>query len=137
MWLAKMLDCPVLLASDIDRDGVFAQLYGTIMLLDDDETSLIKGLVINKFRGDKKVLEPGLKMLEDLCKIPVIGVLNYMNVDIDDEDSLSARLENETKIKAIDVAVIRIPKISNFSDFTPLEKYKQCICTVCKKNWTA
>lgn len=133
MGLAKMLDCPVLLAGDIDRGGVFAQLYGTVMLLDDDEKSLIKGLVINKFRGDKKILDPGLKMLEDLCKIPVVGVLDYMDVDIDDEDSLSTRLENETKIKAIDVAVIRLPKISNFTDFSPLENISNVSVRYVKK----
>ncbi|MCI1931914.1 MAG: cobyric acid synthase [Clostridia bacterium] len=133
MGLAKMLNSPVLLAGDIDRGGVFAQLYGTVMLLDNNERNFIKGLVINKFRGDKKILEPGLKTLEDLCKIPVMGVIDYINVDIDDEDSLSSKLENETKTNAIDVAVIRLPKISNFTDFSPLENIENVSVRYVKK----
>ena len=86
MGLAAMVDAPVLLAGDIDRGGVFAQLYGTVELLEPEERNRIKGLIINKFRGDKSILEPGLRQLEDLCKIPVAGVVPYMNVDIEDED---------------------------------------------------
>ncbi len=75
MGLAAMVDAPVLLAGDIDRGGVFAQLYGTVELLEPEERNRIKGLIINKFRGDKSILEPGLRQLEDLCKIPVAGVV--------------------------------------------------------------
>ena len=88
MGLAKMTDAPVLLVGDIDRGGVFAQVYGTVALLEEDERSRIKGILINKFRGDKSILEPGIKMLEDKCSKPVYGVIPYINIDIDDEDSL-------------------------------------------------
>ncbi|MCC8029203.1 MAG: cobyric acid synthase [Lachnospiraceae bacterium] len=93
MGMAKMAKAPVLLAGDIDRGGVFAQLYGTILLLDEDERSLVKGLIINKFRGDQTILDPGIRMLEELCKKEVVGVVPYMDVDLEDEDSLSERLE--------------------------------------------
>ena len=73
MGLARLVDAPVLLVGDIDRGGVFAQLYGTVALLDPEERARIKGLVINKFRGDRAILEPGLKTLEDLCGVPVAG----------------------------------------------------------------
>ena len=87
MGLAKLVDAPVLLVGDIDRGGVFAQLYGTVALLEEDERRRIKGVVVNKFRGDRAILEPGLKTLEQLCGIPVAGVIPYAHVDIDDEDS--------------------------------------------------
>ena len=86
MGLAKLVDAPVLLVGDIDRGGVFAQLYGTVALLEEDERRRIKGVVVNKFRGDRAILEPGLKTLEQLCGIPVAGVIPYTHVDIDDED---------------------------------------------------
>ena len=116
MGMAEMADCPVLLAGDIDRGGVFAQLYGTVMLLEERERMRIKGVIINKFRGDRRILEPGLKMLEDKINIPVAGVLPFINVDIDDEDSLSPAFE-KNEAGEIDIAVIRLPKISNFTDF--------------------
>ena len=123
MGLAKMVDAPVLLVGDIDRGGVFAQLYGTVALLEEDERARIKGTVINKFRGDKTILEPGLKTLEELCKVPVAGVIPYVHVDIDDEDSLSERFCRDTQRKLLDIAVIRLPRISNFTDFAPFERY--------------
>lgn len=92
MGLAEMVDAPVLLVGDIDRGGVFAQLYGTIALLEESERRRVKGLIINKFRGDRAILEPGLAQLEALCGIPVVGVVPYTQVDIDEEDSLSRRL---------------------------------------------
>lgn len=116
MGLAEMVDAPVLLAGDIDRGGVFAQLYGTTALLEPKERARVRGLIINKFRGDKEILAPGLKQLEELCRIPVVGVVPYLNVDLEDEDSLSLKLE-EKKAAAIDLAVIRLPRISNFTDF--------------------
>ena len=122
MGLAAMVDAPVLLAGDIDRGGVFAQLYGTVELLEPEERNRIKGLIINKFRGDKSILEPGLRQLEDLCKIPVAGVVPYMNVDIEDEDSLSSKLGNTRQKGCIDIAVIRFPKISNFTDMDVFER---------------
>ena len=95
MGMAKMADAPVLLVGDIDRGGVFAQLYGTVMLLDDEEKSRIKGTIINKFRGDVEILRPGLDMIENLTNVPVVGVVPYGYFMIDDEDSLSERFENK------------------------------------------
>ena len=80
MGLAKMVDAPVVLVGDIDRGGVFAQLFGTVMLLEAEERNRIKGLVINKFRGDRTILDPGIKQIEQLCQIPMAGVIPYMNV---------------------------------------------------------
>lgn len=125
MGMAKMAGAPVLLVGDIDRGGVFAQLYGTIKLLDDNEQDIIKGTIINKFRGDVSLLSDGLRQIEGLTNKPVLGVVPMMDVDIDDEDSLSERFQAfrvKDKEKAvIDVAVIRLPKISNFTDFYGLE----------------
>ena len=123
MGFAEMVGAPVLLAGDIDRGGVFAQLYGTIALLDEKERARIKGTIINKFRGDRAILEPGLKILEDLCKVPVAGVIPYLHLDIDDEDSLTERFSRGDIRKQIDLAVIRLPRISNFTDFSPFEHY--------------
>ena len=114
----------VLLVGDIDRGGVFAQLYGTVALLEEDERRRIKGVVVNKFRGDRAILEPGLKTLEELCGIPVAGVIPYTHVDIDDEDSLTERFGRSTERKLLDIAVIRVPRISNFTDFSPFEHYE-------------
>jgi adenosylcobyric acid synthase len=121
MGMARMAKAPVLLVGDIDRGGVFAQLYGTVALLDDDEKAYVKATVINKFRGDVKLLEPGLTMLEELTNKPVAGVLPYLNVDIDDEDSLSERLTRGSGGAAVDIAVVRLPHLSNFTDFAALE----------------
>ncbi len=120
MGMAKQAKSPVLLVGDIDRGGVFAQLYGTIALLNPDERAMVKGIVINKFRGDESILTPGIKQLEDLCGVPVVGVVPYMHLDIDDEDSLSERLENRPAAQ-VDIAVIRLPRLSNFTDFRALE----------------
>jgi len=121
MGMAKMAKAPVLLAGDIDRGGVFAQLYGTVELLEEDERKMIKGLIINKFRGDKTILDPGVAMLEEKCGIPVVGVAPYMNIQVEDEDSLTERFERPQEVGQIDMAVIRVPRISNFTDFNPLE----------------
>ena len=123
MGLAKLVDAPVLLVGDIDRGGVFAQLYGTVALLEEDEQKRIKGTVVNKFRGDRSILEPGIRILEELCGVPVAGVIPYTHVDIDDEDSLTGRFSRTTERKLLDIAVIRLPRISNFTDFTPFERY--------------
>ena len=88
MGMAEMADAPVLLIADIDRGGVFAQLYGTVMLLPEKNRKRIKGMIINKFRGDKSLLDPGIKMIEDLVKIPVIATIPYMHLELADEDSL-------------------------------------------------
>lgn len=121
MGMAKAVKAPVLLVGDIDRGGVFAQLIGTIILLDQDERDMIKGLIINKFRGDKTILDSGVEMLEQKCQIPVVGVAPYMNIEVEDEDSLTERFVNKKEIGLIDIAVIRLPRISNFTDFNPFE----------------
>ena len=123
MGLAKLVDAPVLLVGDIDRGGVFAQLYGTVALLEPEERARVKGIVVNKFRGDRAILEPGLEKLEELCGVPVAGVVPYLCVDIDDEDSLSARFESGRGGGLVDIAVIRLPRISNFTDFSPFERW--------------
>lgn len=121
MGLARRTDSPVLLVGDIDRGGVFAQLAGTLMLLEEDERARVKGCIVNKFRGDPDILRPGLAMLEARCGKPVIGVLPMLAVDIEDEDSLSRRFAAEAGNAALDIAVIRLPMISNFTDFMALE----------------
>lgn len=118
MGMAKMADAPVILVADIDRGGVFASAYGTIKLLPEEEQDRFCGIVINKFRGDVEILKPGLKMLEDLTQKPVLGVLPMEKIDVDDEDSLSDRLNQKVCTDAVDVAVIRLPHISNFTDFS-------------------
>ena len=120
MGLAKLVKSPVLLVGDIDRGGVFAQLLGTQMLLEEEEKQYLKGMIINKFRGDKTILDPGIEMLKDRAKVPVVGVVPYMDVCIDDEDSLTTRFERRKEM-ALDLAVIRFPRISNFTDFSVFE----------------
>lgn len=122
MGMAKMAGAPVLLCADIDRGGVFASLYGTVALLTEDERSRVKGLIINNFRGDRTILDPGVKMLEELTGIAVVGVVPHMHVDLDDEDSLSSRFGESCGVGLVDIAVIRLPHISNFTDFNPLSR---------------
>ncbi len=119
MGLAGMVGAPVLLVGDIDRGGVFAQIVGTVELLEEEERKRIKGTIINKFRGDKEILRPGLDMLSERTGIPVCGVVPYFYLDIDDEDSLTERFGRKNGAGRIDIAVIRLPRISNFTDFAP------------------
>ena len=121
MGMAKLAQAPVLLVGDIDRGGVFAQLVGTMELLDADERALVKATVVNKFRGDVTLFDEGVKILQEKTGVPVAGVLPYLDVDLDDEDSLSERLTRREAAGLLDVAVVRLPKISNFTDFAPLE----------------
>ena len=123
MGMAELVDAPVLLVGDMDRGGVFAQLYGTIALLEENERKRVKGTIVNKFRGDRAILQPGIDILEKICGVPVAGVIPYTHVDIDDEDSLSTRFTRENTRKAIDIAVIKLPRISNFTDVSPLERF--------------
>ncbi len=128
MGLAEMVDAPVLLVGDIDRGGVFAQLLGTVMLLEDQEKARIGGLIINKFRGDASLLDSGIVMLEEKGGIPVAGVVPYMDIQVEDEDSLSERLTRCKRQSAdnsgmIDIAVMRLPKLSNFSDMDVFEQF--------------
>lgn len=120
MRMAEIADAPVLLVGDIDRGGVFAQLIGTVMLLEKGEQERVKGLIINKFRGDKQILDPGLAMITEKCGKEILGVVPYMDVDIEEEDSLAEGLDRKTVRGCIDVAVIKLPRISNFTDFQAL-----------------
>ena len=118
MGLAALLDAPVLLVGDIDPGGVFAQLYGTLELLENDERKRIAGLIINKFRGDVSLLTPGIDMLEKKCGKAVLGVVPMAKVDLDEEDSItSAFAVRKDENAVIDIAIIRLPHISNFTDF--------------------
>ncbi len=123
MGMAKMAGAPVMLVGDIDRGGVFAQLYGTLALLEPEERAMVKATIINKFRGDVSILAPGLALMYDLVKVPCAGVVPYTYADIDDEDSLSERLCAGTR-KEIDIAVISLPRISNFTDFSPFSRFQ-------------
>ncbi|WP_294473180.1 cobyric acid synthase [uncultured Intestinimonas sp.] len=125
MGMARLANAPVLLAGDIDRGGVFASLYGTVKLLEPEEQARIKGLIINKFRGDVEILRPGLKTLEGLTGKPVLGVVPMLDVDIDDEDSLSPKLCRGGETGLADIAVVRLPRLSNFTDFNPLERVEE------------
>ena len=121
MGVAKLVQAPVLLVGDIDRGGVFAQLAGTMMLLDEDERRMVRATVVNKFRGDPTLFDTGLELLREHTGVPVAGLVPYLPVDLDDEDSLSERLHRRRHDALLDVAVIRLPRISNFTDFIALE----------------
>jgi adenosylcobyric acid synthase len=119
----RLTQAPIILVGDIERGGVFASLYGTVKLLPEDVRKNVKGFIINKFRGDLEILKPGLKQLEEKTGIPVLGVLPYFKLNIPSEDSVS--LEDKESVKNekdIEITVIRLPRISNFTDFEPLEK---------------
>jgi adenosylcobyric acid synthase len=125
MFVAELADAPVLLVGDIDRGGVFAAFVGTLELLEPHERARIAAFVINKFRGDIKLLEPGLEFLEKRTGVPVLGVLPYVQrLQIADEDSVSLddrRARKRAGANEVEVAVIRLPRISNYDDFQPLE----------------
>lgn len=122
MGMAKMSDSPVVLIGDIDRGGVFASIAGTLLLLTEEEKKRVKGVIINKFRGDIKILEPGIKMLEDITKVPVLGVIPYSDLQIEDEDSLADRFRIKKEQKGdLKVEVVYLPHVSNFTDFNVLE----------------
>lgn len=110
-------------SQDYNKGGVFASLAGTMLLLTEEEKARVKGVIINKFRGDVEILKPGIKMLEDIIKIPVLGVLPYTRLNIEDEDSLAERFDNrKNEVKGeIDVAVVKLPHLSNFTDFNAIE----------------
>jgi adenosylcobyric acid synthase len=125
MSIAKYAGSPVLLVGDIDRGGIFAQLLGTLALLESDELALVAGLIINKFRGDMKLFVDGVQILEERAKLPVLGVMPFIpDLNVADEDSvaLDDRIIQMRRFspQEIDIAVIRLPHISNFDDFDPL-----------------
>lgn len=121
--MAEMADSPVILVADIDRGGVFASIYGTIMLLEESERNRIKGVIINKFRGDKSLLIPGIEMIENLTNVPVLGVVPYVKLGIEEEDSLGIDKYNEKKDGKIKISVIKLKHISNFTDIDALAHY--------------
>lgn len=136
MRVARMASAPVLLAGDIDRGGVFASLVGTLQLLTKEERALVKGFIINKFRGDMELLKPGLEMLEKYAKKPVLGVIPYLHdINIAQEDSVYL---DERPIPPVNgnlrIAVIHLPHLSNYDDFDPLEAHG---CTVFYVNKTS
>ena len=129
--IARALQYPIILVADIERGGVFAQVYGTISLLPPDIKPLVKGIIINKFQGDPALFDSGIQILQNLCHVPVLGVLPYAHFDIPDEDSLSLhdkklknRYNTNTSIdveEKMHIAIIKLRYISNFSDFMLLE----------------
>lgn len=121
MYMAKLAKAPVLLVGDIDRGGVFASIVGTMQLFEPEERELVKGILINKFRGDRSILQLGLDQLSEIIQKPIAGVIPYMHLDIDDEDSLTERFTRKGEAGLVDLAVIRVPRISNFTDFNVLE----------------
>lgn len=117
MGMAEMVDAPVILVGDIDKGGVYASLYGTVMLLEPEERARIKGYIINKFRGDVAILQPGLDLFYQKIPIPCLGVIPYMQLSIDDEDSVTTRFSRK-EVRDIKIGIIQLPYMSNFTDFT-------------------
>ncbi len=123
IYVARRLNAPIILVGDIERGGVFASLFGTVQLLPEDIRPLVRGLVINKFRGDPAILGSGLAKLEEITGVPVLGVMPYLDLDIPSEDSVSlGDKKSRSSADAVEIAVIRLPRISNFTDFEPLER---------------
>ncbi len=122
MQIARMADADVILVADIDRGGVFASIAGTFSLLPEADRLRIKGIIINKFRGNLDILKPGIKQIEDIVGVPVLGVLPYdNNLKLPEEDSASLTEHNYCKDGRIKIGVMRLPRISNFTDIDPLE----------------
>ena len=123
MGMARLVDAPVILVADIDKGGVFASIYGTIELMPEEDRKRIKGVLINKFRGDVALLQSGIDMIEELTHVPVLGVVPYADIDIDSEDSvaLGSKGRSFNQEKDLDVAIITLKRISNFTDFHSLE----------------
>jgi cobyric acid synthase CobQ/L-threonine-O-3-phosphate decarboxylase len=122
MSMAEYANASVILVADIDRGGVFASIYGTVSLLPEKHRRLLSGVIINKFRGDESLLDSGIRQIEEMTGIPVLGVLPYVkDLRIDDEDSVSLDNRPLEAAAVLDVVVIRLPRISNFTDFLPLE----------------
>lgn len=120
MWMAKAADAEVILVADIDRGGVFASVLGTLMLLTEEERKRVKGVIINKFRGKVEYFQDAMKQLEDIINVPILGVMPYFKLDIEDEDSVTEKIKNKD-INGLDIVIIRLPHMSNFTDFNVLE----------------
>lgn len=121
MGMAKIADAPVVLVADIDRGGVFASIAGTMLLLEDEEKARVKGVIINKFRGTVDLLQSGIDMLEDIIKVPVLGVVPYSDLNIEDEDSVTDRFNKQLNKNDIHIEVVRTPYMSNFTDINIFE----------------
>ena len=124
MPMARHADADVILVGDIDRGGVFASVYGSIALQTPEDRKRIKGIIINKFRGDLRLFEEGRKMLEDLCGVPVLGVVPYYkDIHIEEEDSVDLAVKSKTaELGCVNVAVVLLRHLSNFTDFNVLER---------------
>lgn len=124
MPMARYAGANVILVADIDRGGVFASVYGSIMLQPEADRARIKGIIINKFRGDMRLFESGRKMIEDICRVPVLGVVPYAaDIHIEEEDSVAlAAKRSGVSAGKINVAVVLVPHISNFTDFDAIER---------------
>ena len=122
--MARHAGADVILVGDIDRGGVFASVYGSIALQPPEDRKLIKGIIINKFRGDMRLFEQGRQMLEDICEVPVLGVVPYFNdIHIEEEDSVSLKKKQRQMAEGkVNVAVVLLRHISNFTDFDRLER---------------
>ena len=125
--MARYANAKVILVADIDRGGVFASCYGSIMLQTPEDKELIKGIIINKFRGDIKLFEEGKKIIENICKVPVLGIIPaFEDINIEEEDSVALSRKNaRTSANKINIAVVLLKHISNFTDFDPLERDKR------------
>ncbi|EHL15633.1 cobyric acid synthase CobQ [Peptoanaerobacter stomatis] len=125
MGMAEMVDAPVILVADIDKGGVFASIYGTIMLTPEKWRKYYKGVIINKFRGQKEILKSGIQEIEKLTKVPVISVMPYIDVEIEEEDSLTNKLKLYSYDKdKINITIIKLPNLSNFTEFSPLTLFQ-------------
>jgi adenosylcobyric acid synthase len=124
MRMAQFANAAVILVADIDRGGVFASVYGSVKLLPEHERKLIKGIIVNKFRGDARLFESGIKILEEITEVPVLGVVpHFRDIDIDEEDSVGLETRHEhAATNKTNVCVIRHPQLSNFTDFKIMEK---------------
>lgn len=123
MEMARMADVPVILVADIDRGGVFASVVGTLMLLDEEDRKRVKGVIINKFRGRVDFFKEAMEQLEKIINIPVLGVMPYVKLNIEDEDGVTDRTSNSYgENYKIDIAVLKLPHMSNFTDFNNLER---------------
>lgn len=121
MVMAQLVDAPVIIVGDIDKGGVFASLYGTIMLQEDKYQERIKGYIINKYRGNKAILDSGIAKLTALTNKQCIGIQMYEDFDIEEEDGVSERFSKKP-LKAINIACIKLPHISNYTDFAIFEQ---------------
>lgn len=124
MKMAEIADAPVILVADIDKGGVFASVVGTLELLKEEDKKRVKAVIINKFRGKKEYFQEGIKMLEDIIKIPVIGLIPYFNLKIDEEDGVSNKFYRKAfkyDEDFVNIEIIKLPHMSNYTDFEVFE----------------